>query len=274
LLTTAQFLRNAEVSIVRCGRIGYLTSLDGLVFLRSLQSEIADIVFLDPPFHLRKNYGVSSTLENGRAEAYQDYMHEVLRESARILRRGGALFMYHLPIWASKLSAELHKRLIFRHWIAIAMKNRFVHGNYLYPAHYALLYFVKGKPARFCRPRIAPQYCRHCGELVKDYGGYTSIIESKGLNLSDFWDDLSPVRHKARKHRTNNQLPPLLTERVVQMAGRRGGLLIDPFAGTGTCLVSAVRGQMNFIGNDMSRKSLHLCRVRIMEALERRKHKV
>jgi site-specific DNA-methyltransferase (adenine-specific) len=268
---TELFLHNSEGSIVRCGGQGYLTCLDGLVFLRSLRSEIADIVFLDPPFNLGKDYGFSSALENGKAEAYEAYVKSVLTESTRILKPGGALFMYHLPFWASRLSAELHMRLRFRHWIAIAMKNGFAWRNYLYPAHYALLYFTKGEPTTFFRPRTAPQYCRHCDELVKDYGGYTRIIERKGLNLSDFWDDLSPVRHDTRKHRSSNQLPPLLTDRVVRMAGRKGGMLIDPFAGTGTCLVSAVGARMKFVGNDMSRPNLRLCRLRIVEALERRK---
>jgi len=128
-------------------------------------------------------------------------MKKLIRDMVRVLKPGGAFFLYHLPYWASRLSQELLAQLQFRHWIAIAMKNGFVRGKNLYPAHYALLYYTKGAPARFTRPRLEPQLCRHCRGLVKDYGGYTGIIQSKGINLSDFWDDLSPVRHKNRKLR-------------------------------------------------------------------------
>lgn len=131
------------------------------------------------------------------------------------------------------------------------------------PAHYALLYYTKGEPARFTRPRLQPRLCRHCRKLVKDYGGYTSIIRRKGINLSDFWDDLSPVRHKVRKHRKANQLPVTLTDRIVAIGGLPGGVLVDPFAGTGTSLVSALEAGMFFVGNEISKRSLQICLTRL-----------
>ncbi len=257
------FLPRAQIEIAAVGDVGYLTRADALTFSRSLRADIADIVFLDPPFNLGKDYGVGRWLENGDADAYGFYMEKLIREVVRILKPGGAFFLYHLPYWASRLSQELLERLEFRHWIAIAMKNGFVRGKNLYPAHYALLYYTKGKPARFSRPRRKPQVCRHCEKLVKDYGGYTHIIERKGINLSDFWDDLSPVRHKSRKHRSANQLPLTLTDRVVGIAGAPGGVLVDPFAGTGTSLLSARNGGMYFVGNEMSRRSLRVCSSRL-----------
>jgi len=262
---TDLFSPRVEIEVTTAGQTGYLTHADALTFSRSLRAEIADIVFLDPPFNLGKDYGVGRWLENGDADAYGFYMEKLIREMVRVLKPGGALFLYHLPYWASRLSYELLERLQFRHWIAIAMKNGFVRGNNLYPAHYALLYYTKGKPARFSRPRLKPQVCRHCEKLVKDYGGYTDIIERKGINLSDFWDDLSPVRHKSRKHRTANQLPTTLTDRVVAIAGTPGGVLVDPFAGTGTSLLSALVGGMYFVANEMSRRSLKVCLSRVSD---------
>jgi site-specific DNA-methyltransferase (adenine-specific) len=242
---------------------GVLTCDDALIFSKALRSEIADIVFLDPPFNLGKDYGVARWLENGDSDAYEFYMKKIIREMVRVLKPGGALFLYHLPYWASRLSHDLLAQLTFRHWIAIAMKNGFVRGNNLYPAHYALLYYTKGAPAQFVRPPLEPQLCRHCRGLVKDYGGYRSIIQSKGINLSDFWDDLSPVRHNSRKHRKANQLPLVLTDRIVAIAGVGNGLLIDPFAGTGTSLISAHRAGMFFVGNEFSKRSIRVCITRL-----------
>jgi site-specific DNA-methyltransferase (adenine-specific) len=261
---TELFLPRPGIEVTAAGAKGYLARADALTFSQALRADVADIVFLDPPFNLGKDYGVARWLEDGDADAYEFYMNRLIREMVRVLKPGGALFLYHLPHWASRLSHELLQQLQFRHWIAIAMKNGFVRGNNLYPAHYALLYYTKGEPARFARPRLQPQVCRHCKKLVKDYGGYTSIIRRKGINLSDFWDDLSPVRHKSRKHRTANQLPMLLTDRVVAIAGHLGGVLVDPFAGTGTSLVSALNAGMFFVGNEMSKQSLRVCMSRII----------
>ncbi len=89
---------------------------------------------------------------------YEQFMQSVLKESVRILCPGGALYLYHLPQWAMRLGAFLHGKMSFRHWIAVSMKNGFVRGNHLYPAHYALLYFSKGVPRTFNRPKVQLQH--------------------------------------------------------------------------------------------------------------------
>ncbi|MFQ5849983.1 MAG: DNA-methyltransferase [Candidatus Binatia bacterium] len=268
------FLPRPPVDVVSVQGRGFLVLADAMKFALRLRSEIADIIFIDPPFNLGKKYGVAQWLEKGDADSYEFYMKRLLREAVRVLKPGGALFLYHLPYWASRLSQELLGQLQFRHWIAIAMKNGFVRGQNLYPAHYALLYYTKGEPAHFTRPRLEPKVCRHCQKLVKDYGGYTSIVQQKGLNLSDFWDDLSPVRHKTRKHRRANQLPVVLTDRIVAIAGFPGGVLVDPFAGTGTSLVSALQAGMFFVANEMSRRSLRICMTRLLAMSQPRTRRI
>ena len=225
---------------------------DALKFLKSLPSDSAEIVFLDPPFNLGKTYSVDAPhLDRMPEEAYQEWMVTILQESRRVLAPGGALYLYHVPAWAMRLGAYLREHLEFRHWIAISMKNGFVRGDRLYPAHYGLLYYTKGKPTTFTRPKLDPVTCRHCGDYIKDYGGYTAIIEEKGLNLSDVWEDLSPVRHKNTKHRSANELPLELTRRIVAISGSPGGLFVEPFAGTGSGIVAAAARGMRFKACDI-----------------------
>jgi site-specific DNA-methyltransferase (adenine-specific) len=239
--------------------------LDALTFLSAVCDDAADIVFLDPPFNLGKDYGSMSRLELYDADAYDVYMRSVLNQTIRILKPGGALFLYHLPSWAIRWANHLSDRIEFRNWIAISMKNGFARGQRLYPAHYALLYYTKGAPARFTRPKLAPRRCRHCRRVLKDYGGYREIVERGGINLSDVWDDLSPVRHKSSKLRTPNQLPIEITDRVCAIAGGTRTLLIDPFVGTGTSLVSALHRKMRFIGNDIETSNLAISEKRLRD---------
>ncbi len=260
---TELFHRTPPFPIAPLNGAGFLVQADALEFVRSLRGSIADVVFVDPPFNLGKDYGIASRLEDAESDVYEWYMRVLLRQLARVLKPGGALFLYHLPYWASRLTTYLQTDLEFRHWIAISMKNGFVRGPRLYPAHYAMLYYTKGIPAHFHRPKLTPQRCRHCGQLVKDYGGYREIIDKKGINLSDFWDDLSPVRHGSRKMRVANQLPQLLTDRVMEIAGHSGGVMVDPFMGTGTSLVSALAIGMTCIGNDIARESVRITADRI-----------
>lgn len=241
---------------------------DALAFLRTLPDESADLVFLDPPFNLGKRYSRSSPTRDSAPEAaYRQQLEDVLAECARILKRGGTLYLYHLPLWASRLSVSLEAFLDFRQWIAIAMKNGLPPSTRLYPAHYALLCFAKGTPNTFSKVRLRPARCRHCGEPIKDYGGYWDLVARKGLNLSDFWEDLSPVRHPSRKHRAANELPPVLFERVFRMSGRRGGVFVDPYAGSGGSVIEAVRAGMQFRACDIVATYCTLLRRRLLAQL-------
>lgn len=247
---------------------GDLYTVAAIKLLEALPASSADLVFLDPPFNLGKDYSAgSSDLDSKSPEEYEEWMKEILLLSSKALVDGGSLYLYHLPEWAMRLGAFIYQHLQFRHWIAISMKNGFVRGENLYPAHYALLYFTKGDPKYFRRPKLQPKRCRSCGNTVKDYGGYLNIVEEKGLNLSDFWEDLSPVRHSNRKLRSENQLPVKLLDRIVEISGPPGGLFVDPFAGTGTGLVAAMNHQMSFIGGDIVSSNSEIIHSRISQML-------
>ena len=154
-----------------------------------------------------------------------------------------------MPTWGLKFGAFLQEKITFRHWIAISMKNGFARGKYLYPAHYALLYFTKGIPSSFNRPKIPAPKCRKCGEYVKDYGGYKEYIRN-GINLSDIWEDFSPVRHHKYKNRTSNELPIEFLRRIISISGKKNGVIIDPFVGSGTSILAAVETNMYYIASD------------------------
>jgi site-specific DNA-methyltransferase (adenine-specific) len=236
--------------------------------LKSLPAVSADVVFLDPPFNLGKSYDETRDLDRRPADEYLTWMKAILDEAVRILKSGGALFVYHVPSFAIRLAEYLDNRLEFRHWIAVAMKNGFARGDHLYPAHYALLYFTKGSPTYFKRPRLDPETCRHCEGYIRDYGGYLQIIEENGVNLSDVWTDLSPVRHKSTKTRIANELPLKMTDRIVEMSCRRGMMLVDPFAGSGSTLVSAASAGVSFVGGDIVGRNCELMIERMADTLK------
>jgi site-specific DNA-methyltransferase (adenine-specific) len=250
------------------GHWGRLYLADVCDLLGSLEDESVGLIFLDPPFNLAKPYSEDNpNIDHRDPKDYESWMKRVLDKCVSLLCPGGALYLYHLPEWGIRLGAHLDKGLVLRHWIAISMKNGFVRGDYLYPAHYALLYFTKGKPVTFNRPRIEPALCRKCGNTIKDYGGYKSIIDDKGLNLSDFWEDLSPVRHSNRKLRSQNQLPLRMLQRVVEISGMQDMTFLDPFAGTGTGVVAAVQRGMNFIAGDAVEANCRIIDRRLQEFL-------
>ena len=245
-----------KMTVVDCGPLsGTVYCADAIDMLEAIGPESADILFLDPPFNLGKSYSSKQNIDNMTDAEYERWLIKIMDLSIDTLKPGAALFVYHLPIWALRVGAYIKNLLTFRHWISVSMKNGFARGKRLYPAHYALLYFTKGSPQYFVRPKLDPLRCRSCGALVRDYGGYRKFIEQSGVNLSDIWDDLSPVRHKNRKHRTANELPMELFKRIITISGDAGMTYVDPFAGSGSGAIAALNHQLNFKVGDIVKEN-------------------
>lgn len=216
--------------------LGILFEGDCRDILPYLRDESVEAVFADPPFNLGKNYGE----KHDDARPDQEYLHWCYRwldECCRVLKPGGALFVYNLPKWNIRLGAYLmEKGLAFRHDIAVNIKLSLPIPGRLYPSHYSLLYFTKGKPRVFRRIRTPIELCRHCGGEIKDYGGHRGAMNPKGVNLTDVWNDIPPVRHWKfkSKRRGENQLSTKLIWRCVQLTTYPGDVVLDPFGGAGT----------------------------------------
>jgi DNA modification methylase len=230
--------------------LGRLYEADCMVVLPLLDPESVDTVFADPPFNLNKDYGRRSS-DAREEKAYLDWCHGWLRECARVLKPGGSLFVYNLPKWNIHLGAYLSEQgLDFRHWIAIEHKSSLPLPGRLYPAHYSLLYFSRGKPARFQRIRTPIETCRHCGGEIRDYGGHRHAMNPKGVNLKDVWTDIPPVRHRKFKSskRQANALSTKLLERVIAISTCQGDLVLDPFGGSGTTYSVCEQRSRRWIG--------------------------
>lgn len=236
----------------------YLTTKSGVLFsddclrvLNQMKDESVDCVFADPPFNLGKDYR-NGYKDNLNEDAYISWCREWLGECCRVLKQGGAIFVYATPKRGLEFGCELAKHVDFRHWIALTMKGSYPMGATLYPAHYALLYFSKGKPKTFHKLRVAIPICRHCGGEVKDYGGHRDKLNPAGLNLTDFWDDTSPNRHRASKVRPGvNELKQIIPERAILMSTNQGDLVFDPFGGGGTTYVVAERHNRRWLGTEL-----------------------
>lgn len=237
--------------ILRTG-LGALYEGDCLEIMRGVPDETVDMFFADPPFNLGKDYGAAAP-DNHDEDVYLAWCREWLAEGIRILKPGGSFFVYNLPRWNIPIGEFLRDMLTFRHWIAVEIKFGLPIAGRLYPSHYSLLYFVKGtRPKRFSPPRIAMPTCRHCGGEIPDYGGYKDKMNPLGLNLSDVWSDIAPVRHSRFKNRAANELSLKLMDRVLDIGTAEGDIVFDPFGGAGTTYVASELKHRHWIGSEIS----------------------
>ena len=233
--------------------LGLLFAADCRDLLAGIRDGAVDTVFADPPFNLGKDYGNGARHDLRRESDYLSWSFGWLDECIRVVKPGGAIFVYILPQWGYHFAHHLDSQgLEFRHWIALSMKGTFPRGRKLYPAHYALLYFTKGDPATFNRVRLPVPQCRHCGKDVKDYGGHRKYLNPLGLNLTDFWDDTAPARHRKFKSRWHiNELKPMISSRCFEISTNPGDVVLDPFGGGGSSYEAAQQLGRNWVGSEI-----------------------
>ncbi len=233
---------------------GVLYSGDCLEILPVINDATVDTVFADPPFNLGKTYDAKVNDNRPHGE-YLAWCEKWIDECVRVLKPGGSFFLYNIPKWNILLGAYLTKLgLTFRHWIAVSLKFGLPIPGRLYPCHYSLLYYCKGtKPKTFRSIRTPIRTCRHCGGEIRDYGGHREAMNPKGVNLTDVWDDIPPVRHwkfKSKKRKANQLSTKLLT-RIVELSTRKGDVVLDPFGGSGTTFDVCERRERHWIGVEL-----------------------
>jgi len=252
-LNPLKYLNKAAMQPIYKTNLGVLFSADCLEVLPLIKDESIDTVFADPPFNLGKKYG-RNTNDNRSDEEYIDWCNKWIEECVRTLKPGGAFFLYNLPKWNIYLGNVLfEKGMQFRHWIAVSISACLPIPGRLYPSHYSLLYYTKGKQNKFHKIRTPIDKCRHCDKEIKDYGGYRNKINPHGINLKDVWTDIPPVRHSKFKNKSRkaNALSTKLLDRVVEMSTDKGDIVMDPFGGSGTTFSVCEYKERHWIGIDI-----------------------
>ncbi|MEP0006313.1 MAG: site-specific DNA-methyltransferase [Balneola sp.] len=231
---------------------GTLYQEDCLNLMKSMKDDSVDLIFADPPFNLDKEYpsGINDSLKE---KEYREWTENWLSECIRVLKFGGSLFVWNLPKWNTYFSKYLNDRLTFKHWVAVDIKYSLPIQGRLYPSHYSLLYYTKGsKPSTFKPDRLSMETCPHCYKEIKDYGGYKHKMNPSGINLTDVWYDIPPVRHRKYKARKGaNELSIKLMDRIIEMATEEDDLVFDPFGGAGTTYIVSELKNRKWIGVEL-----------------------
>lgn len=121
-------------------------------FLAGLNAGTADLIFLDPPFNLGKDYGKGPAHDRRLEKEYEEWLADILASAKRILSDGGSLFLYHLPKWAMRCGVILEAGLTFRHWIAVSMKKRLRPRQPLVPCTLRSAILYEGRTKTFPTP--------------------------------------------------------------------------------------------------------------------------
>ena len=247
---------------------------DAFDLLPSIADGSVDLVVCDGP------YGVTANAWD-RVGAVQEFNLELIRIFSRKLKTGGALYLFGKPDCVDFI--DYRPFLDLRSKIVWYQPSRLAQGRISYTNNYDVIcYFVKGgRPKTYNLDDVrVPQLvelehrlrCERVPSVTAGKYGKTKFSR-KGKNPGDVWGDVKQLTYKSRelvsrKALNTIQKPEALVERLVKASSNSGDLVLDPFAGVGTCPVVCRRLGRRFIGVEKDRQFVESGRERLA-AVER-----
>jgi modification methylase len=225
---------------------------DALTILKDLPSEIVDIGVTSPPYNKgenKKGWLVGNVKYEGASDKlpedeYQENQIEVLNEIYRITKPGGSFFynhkirwekgqLLHPMDWLRKTKWVIRQEIIWDRMIAANIR-----GWRFWQVDERIYWLYKPKGNKLIGEELKPKHAL----------------------LTSIW------RFPPEKKNPHPAPFPLaLPVRCIFsiMDERKGGLVLDPYCGSGTTLVAAKILGHNFIGIDISKKYVEFSKKRL-----------
>ncbi len=248
--------------------LGTIHQADAWQLMSQLPDECVDLVICDGP------YGVTPH-EWDRVGSIQEFNLRLLQEFRRLVRSGGAVYLFGKPDCIDFIDYRSHLTLQAR--IVWYQPSRLAQGRRNYTNNYDIIcYFTKGKPATFNLDEIrVPQlveltHRRRCEQVpsVRDGRFGKTAFHPNGKNPGDVWGDIKQLTYRSRELLSREMLntiqkPERLITRLVQASTNPGDVVLDPFCGSGTVPVVCERLERRFIASEIETNYVQLARQRL-----------
>lgn len=245
---------------------------DAFDLLSEIDDGCIDLVVCDGP------YGVT-TNEWDKVSNIQEFNLRLISIFSAKIKDGGALYLFGKPDCIDFI--DYRPFLNLRAKIVWYQPSRLAQGRLNYTNNYDIIcYFIKGlKPKTYNLDEIrVPQLvelehrlrCERVPSVVNGKYGKTKF-NGNGKNPGDVWGDIKQLTYKSkelvnREALNTIQKPEQLIERLVKASSIEGDLVLDPFAGVGTCPLVCRKLGRNFIGIERDRQFVEAAESRLREA--------
>jgi len=244
---------------------------DAFEVLPQIDDGSVDLIICDGP------YGVTNNSWD-RINNIQEFNLKLIKIFADKLRSGGALYLFGKPDCIDFI--DYRPFLNLRSKIVWYQPSRLAQGRLSYTNNYDIIcYFIKGdRPKTFGLDEIRVAQlvelehrlrCERVPSVVNGQYGKTKFNEN-GKNPGDVWGDIKQLTYKSKELVSREvlntiQKPERLIERLVKASSAEGDLVLDPFAGVGTCPVVCRRLGRHFIGIEKDRQHFEAANKRLTE---------
>ena len=240
---------------------------DSLKIMKTIPSKSVDLIFADPPYNLQLKdtlYRPDQTTVEAVTQdwdkfntykEYDNFTEQWLKESKRILKKGGALWVigsYH-NILRVGTSIQNHGFWILNDiiWHKTNPMPNF-RGTRFTNAHETLLWCTTSRDAKY----------------TFNYQNLKELNDGKQMR-SDWYIPICSGKERLRENNNQRshptQKPEALMYRIILSSTNKGDIILDPFLGSGTTAVVAKKLQRNFIGIEQDKEYVSLAKKRLKQ---------
>jgi len=260
--------------------------------LKEIEANKVDLIYFDPPFFTQRKHSLTNK-DNSKTyefddkydsiEEYLELVENVLKESKRILKNTGSVFLHCDKTASHNIRVVMDKvfgRENFQSEIIWSYKRWSNAKKGLLNAHQVIFFYSKTQDFKFNTLYTDYSATTNLDQILQDRernengksvykkdenGNVVLGKEKKGVPLSDVWE--IPYLNPKAKERTGypTQKPVLLLNQILNIVTDEGDLVVDPFCGSGTTCVSAKSLKRQFIGIDISQDAVELANSRLEE---------
>ncbi|MGL4943705.1 MAG: DNA-methyltransferase [Thermoguttaceae bacterium] len=244
---------------------------DAFDFLPKIAAGSIDLIVCDGPYGVTQN-------DWDRVASVQDFNLGLIKIFSEKLKDGGALYLFGKPDCIDFIDYRPYLNL--RAKIVWYQPSRLAQGRLNYTNNYDIIcYFVKGnRPSKYNLDaiRVAQlvelEHRLRCERVPSVTNGkYAKTkFHAIGKNPGDVWGDIKQLTYKSKELVSREvlntiQKPAQLIERLVKASSDEGDIVLDPFAGVGTCPVVCKKLNRRFIGIERNKQNVDAANKRLAE---------
>lgn len=229
---------------------------DCLEYMKKIPTSSVDLIITDPPYNLgkfmenrdtnlgkmRDNFFGIAGWDDLEYKEWKKSMDKFFHQSARVLKDGGAMIVFMAVIKVETMITLAEKNGLYYKTTGIWHKLNPMPRN-------MNLHFVNSTESW----------------LYFTYKSRTGTFNNDGRVLHDFVETAvtSNGEKKYGKHPT--QKPEALMEHFVSILSNQDNIILDPFMGSGSVGVAALRNNRKFIGIELEEDYFQIASSRIKE---------
>ncbi len=231
-----------------------------------LPAQFVDLLIIDPPYNLDKNFGAVSFKQQSVQE-YSQYLDSFLSQIVRLLKPDATVYI--CGDWRSSISIYevASKYFAVRNRITWQReKGRGSKTNWK-NAHEDIWFCTQGKSYTFqsdkikIRRKVLAPY-KQQGK-AKDW--FTEGKEKfRDTFASNFWDNITiPYWSMAENTNHPTQKPEKLLAKLILASSKEGQIVLDPFVGSGSTCVVAKKLNRRYVGIEIDQEYAALTQKRL-----------